>query len=85
MMPRFPDIPFSSPKNVVRGVAVAAVGLNRGVVHMIRFEVVTPVHERPVIAGVDDERVVPDAGIVNRFEYLTHGPVDLNNEVAIGA
>ena len=66
--------------------AVCAEALNAVVVHVaFRVHSVQTVHERAVVAGVNDDGVFSDAGIIDRFQNLSDRPVDLSDEVSIRA
>ena len=84
-VPTLPDVGLGSAPVMVGGVIGGAVALVLLVSEVMVLPVLAPVHERPVVAGVDHEGVVALARVLDGLEDHAHRVVDLVDEVAIGS
>ena len=80
-----PDVGLGSAPVKVGRMVCGAVALIRVVVKVMILSLLAPIHEGPVVAGIDHEGIVALPGVRNGLEDDTYGIVDLVDEVPVGS
>ena len=80
-----PDVGLGSAPVKVGRMVCGAVALILVVVKVMILAVLAPIHERPVVTGVDHHGVLFLSGVCNGFQHDSNSVIDLIDKVPVGS